>query len=156
MEFLDNLWNAICLTTFWEWLAFITSMLYLILAAKRIIFCWLFAIISSGIYIYLFFIGLLYLESVLSLFYVAMAIVGWVAWNESKGDKKEIKKWSVSQHVINILISGIIAGITGYLFDEYTDQASPYIDAFTTIFSLAATFMVTPKSDGKLVVLDCY
>ena len=33
----------------------------------------------------------------------------------------------------------------GYLFSVYTDQANPYVDASTTVFSLVATFMVTKK-----------
>jgi nicotinamide mononucleotide transporter len=33
----------------------------------------------------------------------------------------------------------------GYIFDQYSNQANPYLDAFTTIFSLMATFMVAKK-----------
>jgi nicotinamide mononucleotide transporter len=33
----------------------------------------------------------------------------------------------------------------GYIFDSYTNQENPYTDAFSTVFSLAATFMVTKK-----------
>ena len=45
------------------------------------------------------------------------------------------------------LISGslLLTIITGIVFDVYTDQVNPYLDAFTTVFSLIATYMVTQK-----------
>ena len=145
MEFLKTLWEGIYNTSLLEWIAFATGLLYVILAAKRLIICWLFAFVSSVIFVYLCFIGALYLESILQLFYVAMAIVGWISWRQGQDEVKEIKQWTISQHVTNIAISGFVAAVAGLMFDLYTNQASPYIDAFTTVFSLAATFMVTRK-----------
>ena len=74
-----------------------------------------------------------------------MAIVGWVTWNHAKTEEVTLKKWEVKKHLINILASGFVAVVLGYLFDTYTNQANPYIDAFTTVYSLAATLMVTQK-----------
>ncbi len=145
MTFFESLWNGIVATSVWEWLAFVTGIIYVILAAKREILCWLFALISSAIFVYLCFIGKLYLESTLQLFYVVMAVVGWVTWNNSDSRGKKINKWTIGQHALNIIISGAVMIIAGYLFDKLTNQESPYIDAFTTVFSLAATFMVTRR-----------
>jgi nicotinamide mononucleotide transporter PnuC len=61
----------------------------------------------------------------------------------SKG--KTIHRWTTGQHLANLIISGIVAFVVGWMFDSFTDQESPYIDAFTTVFSLAATFMVTRR-----------
>jgi nicotinamide mononucleotide transporter len=33
----------------------------------------------------------------------------------------------------------------GYLFDTFSDQSLPYLDAFTTVFSIGATFMVVRR-----------
>ena len=36
-----------------------------------------------------------------------------------------------------------------FLFDNFTQQASPYVDAFTTCLSLSATYMVAQKILGN-------
>ncbi len=139
----DNLIEGILSTSAIEWIAVCSSIIYVILAARKLIYCWLFAFISSALFVYICFSANLYLESVLQLFYVVMAVVGFLLWNKS--DSVEIIKWPVKYHVINLSLSTLTALLLGYLFSVYTDQANPYVDASTTVFSLVATFMVTKK-----------
>jgi len=145
MSFFATVWEGIKATSSVEWMAVASSILYVILAAKRYIICWFFAFIGSALFVYLCFIGELYIESILQLFYVAMAVVGWFTWNHSKAEEVNLKKWDGKKHLINILASGFVSLVLGYLFNTFTDQANPYIDAYTTVYSLAATFMVTQK-----------
>lgn len=140
---LDNLIEGILATSLVEWIAVASSVIYVILAAQKQILCWFFAFISSALYVYLCFSAQLYLESILQLFYVVMAVVGFLLWN--RPTQTEIIKWKVSYHIINMLVSAGLTFLLGYLFSIYTDQANPYIDAATTVFSLAATFMVTQR-----------
>jgi nicotinamide mononucleotide transporter len=79
-----------------------------------------------------------------------MAVVGWLTWKNSGTDDR-ITKWSINTHLLNIVISGIIAVIVGFIFETYTNQVSPYVDAFTTCYSLSATFMVTKKILGNWI-----
>jgi nicotinamide mononucleotide transporter len=151
MSFFTLLWDGIKATSTIEWLAVISSIIYVILAAKRLILCWLFAFIGSALFVYLCYIGNLYIESVLQLFYVAMAVVGWLTWKNSSSDESLIKKWGLNKHIINILLSGVTALLIGYIFDKYTQQANPYVDAFTTCYSLSATYMVTRKIIGNWI-----
>jgi nicotinamide mononucleotide transporter len=151
MSFFTLLWDGIKATSTIEWLAVISSIIYVILAAKRLILCWLFAFIGSALFVYLCYIGNLYIESVLQLFYVAMAIVGWLTWKKSNSENGRLKIWAYKKHLINILLSGIIALIIGFIFEKYTSQANPYIDAFTTCYSLSATYMVTRKIIGNWI-----
>ena len=162
MSFLENVYQGILLTSLWEWIAVFAGIIYVILAALRNNTCWIFAIISSAIYVFLCFAGKLYIESVLQVFYVIMAFVGWVSWSKnapkmthsnndlldsstSSSEKSTVIRWSLNYHLYNIAISGGIAFILGFCFNEFTNQANPYADAFTTVFSLAATFMVVKK-----------
>lgn len=151
MSFITSVWEGILATSIIEWLAVISSIIYVVLAAKRLILCWLFAFIGSCLFVYLCYVGDLYIESILQLFYVVMAIVGWISWNKEKLDNSKIKKWGANNHLLNIVISGIVAFILGFIFDNYTNQANPYIDAFTTCYSLSATFMVTRKILGNWI-----
>ena len=151
MSFITGVWEGIMATSLIEWLAVVSSITYVILAAKRLIVCWLFAFIGSALFVYLCYIGELYIESFLQLFYVAMAVLGWFSWKNSKSDNLNIKVWKMNNHLINILVSGVVAVILGYIFDTYTNQANPYVDAFTTCYSLSATFMVTRKILGNWI-----
>lgn len=151
MSFLITVWEAILATSLIEWLAFVSSILYVILAARQLIICWLFGFIGSALYIYVCYSGTLYIESFLQLFYVAMAVVGWLTWKNSKPEDSNIEKWAFNKHFLNIIISGGTALILGFAFANYTNQANPYVDAFTTCFSLSATFMVTKKVLGNWI-----
>lgn len=159
MSFFENVYEGILITSMWEWIAVVTGIIYVILAALRSNLCWFFAIASSGIYVYLCLDGKLYIESVLQVFYVVMAVVGWFSWrNQTTSESQEldaqfemsqptndVKVWPIPYHLFNLIISGGIAFVLGFCFDSFTDQANPYADAFTTVFSLAATFMVVRK-----------
>lgn len=144
-EFLDGFRQGIIETSWLEWLAFIASIAYVILAARKSIWCWSFALISSGLYVFICYNTQLYLESSLNVFYVVMAVVGWVFWNQSKNEKIFVKKWPLKFHVMNLSLSTGVTILLGLAFDEWTNQAYPYTDAFTSVFSLTATFMVTKK-----------
>jgi len=81
-----------------------------------------------------------------------MGFVGWALWNQKEIKltqasevQDDINRWTANQHLLNIVLSLIVAIVLGYLFKNYTDQVNPYVDAFTTTFSLAATYMVTKK-----------
>ena len=148
MSFTTHLIEGLKATSTIEWIAVSSSIIYVVLAAKRFILCWFFAFTSSVLFVYLCYMGKLYIEAVLQFFYVVMALVGWLSWKHSRSDFL-IRIWSTDLHVRNILISSFLACIIGFLFDNYTQQASPYVDAFTTCFSLSATYMVAQKILGN-------
>ena len=157
--FFETFWNGVLATSPLEWTAVLTGIAYVVLASYRSIWCWVFAFVSSSIYVFICFNYGLFIESVLQLFYVAMAIVGWVSWNKSENkvkpvgedlldsamDQKKIliHTWGWEMHVMNVIASGLLAFAVGWIFNNFTNQANPYMDAFTTVFSLVATFMVT-------------
>lgn len=157
--FFEILWMYVEATSWLEWLAVITGVAYVILASYQSIWCWLFAFISSSLYVYICIDFNLYIESGLQLFYVAMAIVGWLSWKhtnehrtratndlmDAPKEKSAVQVWSLKLHALNIVASGVVAFTLGWIFDSYTDQSNPYMDAFTTVYSLLATFMVTRR-----------
>lgn len=145
MERIEQITLEILNTSLAEWIAVFSSLLYVILMARKNMAAWFFAALGSGVYVYLCFTNQLYLEMALQIFYVAMAAWGWYNWNRTKYEDHFIRRWNWSAHGLNVLISFALAWILGFLADYFTDQSMPYLDAFTTVFSLAATFMVTQK-----------
>lgn len=132
-------------TVLLEWITFVAALAYVYFAAQKKIVTWVFALISVGLTFYLDVIGKLYIESGLQVFYFAMAIYGWINWKNAEKNDLPIKRWSIQLHVLNIFASTLLALLVGYLFDNYTEQSTPYLDAFTTCFSLVATFMVVKR-----------
>ncbi len=157
--FWEGFFDGVLATSWVEWLGVLAGVVYVILASYRSIWCWMFAFISSGLYVYLCIQYQLFIESGLQLFYVAMAVVGWISWKnaepkdsaqvldakDDQSNKASINVWPLWIHVINVFVSGVVAFALGWIFDVYTNQANPYMDAFTTVYSLLATFMVTRR-----------
>ena len=127
-----------------EIIAVFFAVLYVILAAKESLWCWLAAAISVILYIYICYTAQLYPETGLQIFYLAMALYGFIQW---KKPKKEIAiiSWPKQKHFLIITINIIISFCLGYYFENYTESKLPYLDSATTIFSLSATYMVTKK-----------
>lgn len=146
--FFEVFWKGVLDTSLLEWLGVLSGLVYLILASYRSVLCWFFALISSGIFVYLCYDFKLYIESILQLFYVVMAVVGWISWKSDTSTSKtriDVITWKPIYHLLNVLASGVIAFVLGWFFKTYTDQANPYLDAFTTVYSLVATFMLARR-----------
>lgn len=129
----------------WELLAVACSILYLVLVIKENIWCWLFAFISTSIYIVLFYKVALLSESLLNVFYLIMAVYGWQQWQNGKQKNQlSIRKWSFKKHLKLILLTAIFVPILGYAMQQQgADYA--YWDALTTCFAVTTTFLVTKK-----------
>ncbi len=150
MDTLQTILQQVRSTSWMEWTAVVCGLLYVILIARKHIAAWAFAIIGSLFSMYLCYFSQYYLETFLQFFYVIMGLWGWINWNRSKtrkatDEKLVIVRWTWKGHALNIALSTVVTIGLGYYFDHNTDQARPYLDAFTTVFSLAATFMVTQK-----------
>lgn len=146
-EFLQGFYEKLLLTSPLELIAVLSAVVYVVLAARQIIWCWAFAALASAIFVYLCIFSKLYIESILQLFYFVMAIYGWLLWKQKLKSKETFKivRWTWKRHLFLGLISLTLMFVLALLFDFYTDTASPYLDAFTTSFSFAATFMVAKK-----------
>ena len=128
-----------------EIFAVIFALLYLFLAMRQHIACWYAAFISTFIYILIYWDVSLYMESILNVYYLVMAIYGWFNWNKkSKIDKNFVISWSYINHSIVIILTLILTISSGFYLSK-TDAVYPYLDSFTTWASVITTFMVAQK-----------
>lgn len=128
--------------------AVISGILYIILAAKENVWCWLAASISVCLYMYINYDLGYYSQAALQIFYLFMAIYGYVMWN--KLDPERIKEWSAKKHLFIIFIGAIITFIIGFILTEYVeDSEQPILDSLTTVFSVFACYMVAKKVLGN-------
>jgi nicotinamide mononucleotide transporter len=127
-----------------ETVAVIFSLLYVYLAAHQNNLCWLAAVISVSLYIYICFNAKLYAETVLQVFYFLMAIYGFYSWKKNNS-QLQISTWPIKKHLFIIFSGTILTFFLGFIFSNYTDAEMPLVDSFTTVFSVFATYMVVKK-----------
>ena len=128
-----------------EVVAVVAAILYLVLAIKESIWCWLFAFISTGIYIYLFHSVSLLSESLLNVYYLVMAIYGWYQWQHGQqNQERKIVSWPLKKHSYLIFATALMVPVLGYSMSQI-GASMPYLDAFTTCFAVLATVMVAHK-----------
>ena len=130
-----------------EIVAAILAIAYLLLAMLQDIRCWVAWIISSLMYFFVMYSANLYMEALLQIFYIFIGLYGLYQWR-FKADKKDALKittWSVKNHLIVIGALVFLTSLSGYVLMIYTAAASPFIDAFTTWGAIAASYLVAKK-----------
>ena len=123
------------------------AILYLLLAIRENIWCWFCAGVSTAIYVWLFISAKLYMESLLNVFYFAMAIYGWYAWRAGRDSSHElpVTVWPLGLHVAAIIVITVVVAVFGTGLSRYSDAAFPYVDSATTFAAVWATFLVARK-----------
>jgi len=135
----------------YELLAVVTSLLYVVLAAKGNIWCWPAALVSTLLYTAIFYDVYLWMDSMLQVYYMFMAIYGWYCWQSQKEDLAAgnkpftVSKKSITFHLRAICILTVISYVLGKFMAENTPTHFPYIDAATTVFAVFTTYLVTQK-----------
>lgn len=95
----------------------------------------------------------IFAESALHIFYVGMAVYGLLATDADW----RVVTWPLAQHVPWLLVGGAATGVAGYLLSRNPLAQTPYLDTFTTVFSLIATWlMITYVHENWLywIVID--
>jgi nicotinamide mononucleotide transporter len=124
-----------------------SALAYLLLAARQSLWCWLCALVSSLIYMYLMWQSQLFMETALNFFYAVMAIIGWQQWVRG-GEKHEgvaIISFSWRQHLLCLAFTLLLTFANGWLMQRYTAAAWPFVDSFITWGSVLTTFLVVRK-----------
>jgi len=127
--------------------AVILAILYLVLAVKQNILCWLAGIISSVLYYFIMRSAGLYMEAYLQIFYVFMGFYGWSQWRISTRTSNNfvVNTWNKLQHFYALSLILILSAISGFLLKSFTDAALPFFDALVTCGAVVSTYMVAKK-----------
>ncbi len=151
-----NLGDYLTALPWLELVAMLLALAYIILAAQGSLWCWPAAFISTALYTAIFYDVLLLMDSALNVYYLVMAVYGYWAWQKNtstsatqnqptKNTPLAIVSWSANIHIKACLTLTIISFILGYVIANYTPAAFPYLDTFTTVFAVFATYLVTQK-----------
>lgn len=117
------------------------------LVVKENIWCWPCGLVQVSLYVYIFYQAKLYSDFGLHLFYIGMQFYGWHHWlRGGKGNTKAPITRLPARAILSwcaVCLFG--AAAWGYLMSRYTDASVPYPDAFTTVTSLVAQWLMARK-----------
>jgi len=130
-----------------EIVAALLAIAYLLLAMRQDARCWIAWIISSLMYLFVMYSAGLYMEAGLQIFYLLMGFYGLYQWQYKLANNEalKIKVWPITAHMMCLTTLFVLVLASGYILSNNTDAASPYIDAFTTWGAIIASYMVAKK-----------
>ena len=142
------------LITLLEIIGTATGITHLWLLTRQKISAWIFGIICVSIYVYISYDAKYYSDMILNLFYIGLNIFGWYNWSRKKEELSLVKVTRLSPKNLALVIGIIAVGtlLWGRLMTSQTDAAYPYPDAFTTVASLTAQYLLTQKKIDNWVI----
>ena len=132
-----------------ELLGAILGFIYILFSIRQSIWTWPVGLLTSLLYVWVFFVSKLYADMGLQVYYVFISIYGWYEWIRGKSpDRKE--KLHISR--LSFYLGGILAIITllvlllmWYVLKNFTDSPVPFADSLATALSIVATWMLARK-----------
>ncbi len=137
--------------TYIEYMAVAFGVIYVLLASRSNVWCWLMGIISSALYIYINVTHQLFQDAILQTYYVVAGFYGW--WlGESPSQPPiqggvntvSINSLSLQQNLKLIFFGALLVPVFGFAFTKLGSSLS-YFDSAVTIFSFIATWMTAKK-----------
>ena len=128
----------------------IVGMVYLWLEYRASIYMWLAGIIMPAIYLYIYYNAGLYADFGINVYYLVIAVYGWVAWKNFLGNKDAGKELPITcasrrEWVKAILMYVVIQIVITWLLVNCTDSTVPIADSFTTALSIVGMWMLARK-----------
>lgn len=147
---------AIHIAKHFDWMGFIagvTGVVCVVLTAKRSIANYIFGIVNVSLYAIISYKAQIYGDAALNaLYYFPMQFIGWYQWVRNNGgkngkgfeDESIVKAKRMSSKERSLFFAGCIVAVisAGYILGRYTADPQPYKDSFTTIFSIAAMYLM--------------
>ncbi len=133
---------------------FVTGVLCVVLAAKGNLMNYVFGMYNTVGYAYLAYVNGLFGEVMLNLlFFVPMNVVGFYMWkNNSNHGKLSMRQLELKGLLLvgAVCIAGCL--LLGFGLSFIPGQNSPYIDAITTVLSVAATLLMVRRFKEQWLV----
>jgi nicotinamide mononucleotide transporter len=119
--------------------AVLLSLVYVVLAVPRSRWCWVAGGLGSLIYVWLFARARLPMQSLLQVWYVGVAVFGFLRWSHDATTRVSLLPWR--GHLAGIAASLLLAATIAHFLAAETQAVLPYLDASTTVLSLFASWL---------------
>lgn len=104
---------------------------------------WALGFVAGAIGVGLYAVAHTWAMSVLNGYYVVMAVYGWWSWGRPGEERITMQRWAF--HAVVVPAGLVLAYATAVLLGNYLNGNFPHLDAFVTVFSLIATWMMARK-----------
>jgi nicotinamide mononucleotide transporter len=122
---------------------------YILFSIRQHILTWITGLLTSGLYIAVFFQAKLYADMGLQFYYVFISLYGWFLWKKKpQPDEKpllHVTHTSRNFAFVAAMATWIIFLVIRFILYRYTDSTVPNLDAATTALSITATYMLARK-----------
>ena len=139
-----------------ELLGAILGILYIFFSIRQNILTWPTGLLTSVLYVIVFFRARLYADMGLQVYYVVISLYGWYFWlSGKKPDQKKqvpVRITGKKLRLILIIASIFLYAIILYILLNFTDSDVPYMDSLTTALSIVATWMLAKKYIGHWLI----
>jgi nicotinamide mononucleotide transporter len=131
----------------------ITGIIYVFLEIKQNIWLWPVGIITSAVYIIVFFTSKFYADMSLQIYYLLISCAGWYWWmngtkRRAQGpgtERLSVTRIKPKTGIILVFILVLIYFLLWFILSRLTDSPVPEWDAFITSLSIIATWMLARK-----------
>ena len=127
-----------------EWTAVVLNIAFTIGIAYEKRWAWVPGFVASCIGVGLYFLQHTWALCVLNIYYVVMAVYGWWSWGRP-GPELPIQRKPLYFHVTLVLFLAAGTWLLGGLLRDQFAGNLPELDAFITVVSFAATWMMARK-----------
>ncbi len=132
-----------------EVLGAILGMIYIFFSIRQNIFTWPTGLISSFLYVIVFFDAKLYADMGLQVYYVGISLYGWHFWLKGKktdaGTQVPVRLTAPKLRYLLVAASVVLYALILFILKNFTDSDVPYMDSLTTALSIVATWMLAKK-----------
>jgi nicotinamide mononucleotide transporter len=151
----------------------VTGIVYVFLEIRQTIWLWPVGIITSAVYIWVFFTSKFYADMSLQGYYLVISIFGWYWWAKGTGQKKEgktrrrgdrekndnenmrkgegekielmVTRLKRTTGIVLIIVFVLLFTVMWIVLTRLTDSPVPARDSFVTSLSIVATWMLARK-----------
>ena len=146
-ELQAGLASALTTTTPVEAVAAALGLVYVVLAIRQSPACWPAALVSTALYLIVFYRARLYMQATLQLYYIGVAVYGWWSWRRgAAGGRLSVSRvsWRLQAAGLAAIAAATLAS-AGWLARE-SGSPQPYLDSLTTWASVFTTWLVARKA----------
>jgi nicotinamide mononucleotide transporter len=148
------------LNNFIEIFGAVTGIVYVFLEIRQTIWLWPIGIITSAVYIWVFFTSKFYADMSLQGYYLVISCLGWYWWTKGTGQKKEEEKGRMGEgekeelqvtrlklrtSIVLVIVFVLLYAAMWFVLTRLTDSPVPVRDSFITSLSIIATWMLARK-----------
>ena len=148
MDLINDTITQYMAQSYLEWIAVFLGISFILLLRRENPLGWIAALISTSIYIYLFWDSKLPMQALLHLYYFGMAVYGFYLWYQPKDSAKKelhIHLLPVKRQLQLLAMATALSFATGYYLSTLENSSLPYMDAFISIFAVANTYLIAQK-----------